>query len=184
MKKTGVYLLFVMLLGNVALAQNFTLKSNDLGGQATIKEFYNSFGCSGQNISPQLSWTGIPKGTQSFAVTMYDKDAPTGSGFWHWVIFNIPANVTELKAGAGDINKFIAPKEAIQSITDYGTNGYGGPCPPPGAPHQYLITVYALKTKLDLDKNASPAIVGFNLHANALAIASIVMYGQRFKYGQ
>ena len=179
MKKIFTSLLVFILLGNCALAQNFTLKSNDLGGQATIKEFYNSFGCTGQNISPQLSWTGVPKGTQSFAITIYDKDAPTGSGFWHWVIFNIPADVTELKSGAGDVSKGIAPKEAVQSITDFGTTGYGGPCPPPGAPHQYLITVYALKTKLDLGKNASPALVGFNLNANALAIASIVMYGQR-----
>ncbi|PLK43613.1 YbhB/YbcL family Raf kinase inhibitor-like protein [Emticicia sp. TH156] len=184
MKKTGVYLLFVMLLGNVALAQNFTLKSNDLGGQATIKEFYNNFGCGGKNSSPQLSWSDAPKGTKSFAVTIYDKDAPTGSGFWHWVIFNIPADVTELKANAGDVRKAIAPKGAIQCINDYGEVGYAGPCPPPGGPHQYLITVYALKTKLDLGKDARPPLVGFNLNANALAIASIVMYGQRFNFGQ
>ncbi|GAB3507091.1 YbhB/YbcL family Raf kinase inhibitor-like protein [Emticicia fontis] len=179
MKKVSVSLFAILLISSFSFAQNFTLKSNDLGGQATQKEFFNSFGCTGQNISPQLSWAGVPQGTQSFAITIYDKDAPTGSGWWHWVVFNIPANVTELKAGAGDISKSIAPKECVQSITDFGKPGYGGPCPPPGAPHEYLITVYALKTKLDLDKNASPAMVGFNINANTLAKASIVMYGQR-----
>lgn len=179
MRKIGTFLVMLMAISSFSSAQNFTLKSKDLGGQASQKEFFNSFGCTGQNISPQLSWTDVPKGTQSFAITIYDKDAPTGSGWWHWVVFNIPANVTELKAGAGDISKGIAPKECVQSITDFGTQGYGGPCPPPGAPHEYLITVYALKSKLDLDKNASPAMVGFNLTANTIAKASIVMYGQR-----
>lgn len=177
MKTTIVTALtFIALITN---AQTFTLKSADIGGQATQKEFYNGFGCSGQNISPQLSWENAPADTKAFAVTMYDKDAPTGSGFWHWVVFNIPANVTELKSGAGDPSKNLMPKDAIQGNTDYGKPGYGGPCPPPGAPHQYLITVYALKSKIDLDKNATPAVVGFNLNANAIAKASIVMYGQR-----
>jgi Raf kinase inhibitor-like YbhB/YbcL family protein len=160
-------------------AQNFTLKSADLGGQASQKEFFNGMGCTGQNISPQLSWENPPAGTQFYAITMYDKDAPTGSGFWHWVVFNIPASVTELKSGAGDVSKNLAPKEAIQSITDFGKPGYGGPCPPAGAPHQYLFTVYALKNKIDLDKNASPAMVGFYLNGSMLAKASIVMYGKQ-----
>ncbi|NOT75787.1 MAG: YbhB/YbcL family Raf kinase inhibitor-like protein [Cyclobacteriaceae bacterium] len=160
-------------------AQTFTLKSNEVGGQATNKQFANVFGCKGENISPQLSWENAPAGTQSFAVTIFDKDAPTGSGFWHWVIFNIPADVKELKSGAGDISKGLAPKEAIQINTDAGTPGYVGPCPPPGAPHEYLITVYALKSKLALDKSATPAYVGFNLSGTLLAKASIVMYGRQ-----
>lgn len=94
-------------------------------------------------------------------------------------IFNIPAAETELKSGAGDVAKGLAPKDAIQSVTDFGTPGYGGPCPPPGPSHQYLITVYALKSKIELDKNASPAMVGFYLNSNALAKASLVMYGQQ-----
>ena len=167
------------LVATASFAQTFTLKSNEVGGQATNKQFANVFGCHGENISPQLSWENAPEGTQSFAVTIYDKDAPTGSGFWHWLIFNIPANVTELKSNAGDVAKPIAPKEAIQSITDFGTQGYGGPCPPPGAPHEYLITVYAVKTKLDLNKTTTPAIVGFMLNSNLLAKASIVMYGKQ-----
>ncbi len=120
-----------------------------------------------------------PKETQSFAVTMYDKDAPTGSGFWHWLIFNIPANIMELKSNAGDITKAIAPAGSVQSNTDVGKPGYFGACPPPGQSHQYLITVFALKSKLELDKNATPAVVGFYLNQNAIAKASIVTYGQR-----
>ena len=175
-----VYLLMAALvLGAGAQAQTFTLKSNELGGQATNRQFFSGFGCHGDNVSPELSWENAPAGTQAFAVTMYDKDAPTGSGFWHWVVFNIPANVTELKSGAGDAAKGLLPAGVVQSVTDFGMPGYGGPCPPPGAPHEYLITVYALKTKLSLDKTASPAFVGFNLNANLLAKASIVMYGQQ-----
>lgn len=162
-----------------SLKQNFTLKSNNLKGQATVKEFFNSFGCTGHNTSPQLSWSDAPKGTESFAVTIYDKDAPSGSGWWHWLIFNVPADVTELKADAGDVNTSIAPKECTQSINDYSTYGYGGPCPPPGELHQYLITVFALKTTLDLDKSTNPAVVGFNINANTIAKASIVIYGKR-----
>jgi Raf kinase inhibitor-like YbhB/YbcL family protein len=175
-----------LLLSTIALcsitfgfAQNFTLKSKDIGGQATNKEFFNGFDCTGENVSPQLSWENVPAGTQSFAVTMYDKDAPTGSGFWHWVIFNIPANVTELKTNAGDITKNLAPAGVVQGITDAGKHGYVGPCPPPGPIHEYLITVYALKSKIDLDKNAPPALVGFYMSKSVIAKASIVMYGKR-----
>ncbi|WP_232373311.1 YbhB/YbcL family Raf kinase inhibitor-like protein [Pinibacter aurantiacus] len=179
MKRTITIAALLFLVCKMCIAQTFTLKSNDVGGQATQKQFANTFGCHGQNISPQLSWENAPAGTQSFAVTMYDKDAPTGSGFWHWVVFNIPANVTELKSGAGDVSKNLAPAEAIQSNTDAGMPGYIGPCPPPGAAHQYLITVYALKTKLQLDKNATPPFVGFNLNMNVLAQASIVFYAKQ-----
>jgi len=105
-------LLLAVLAGGTLSAQTFTLKSNNIGGQATNKQFANTFGCHGENISPELSWTNAPAGTQSFAVTIYDKDAPTGSGFWHWLIFNIPANVTELKSDAGNISKGPAPAGA------------------------------------------------------------------------
>ena len=179
MKKLVLFLSSFILSITCVFSQTFTLKSNDIGGQATQKQFFNGMGCSGQNISPQLSWENAPEGTTHFAVTMYDKDAPTGSGFWHWVIFNIPATVTELKSGAGEVAKKLAPKEAIQSVTDFGKPGYGGPCPPAGAPHQYLITVYALKSKIELDKNASPAMVGFYLNSNMISKASIIMYGRQ-----
>lgn len=179
MNKILVILPALIFTSIITVAQTFTLKSNDIGGQAVNKQFANSFGCHGENISPQLSWENAPKETQSFAVTMYDKDAPTGSGFWHWLIFNIPANIMELKSNAGDITKAIAPAGSVQSNTDVGKPGYFGVCPPPGQSHQYLITVFALKSKLELDKNATPAVVGFYLNQNAIAKASIVTYGQR-----
>lgn len=160
-----------------AQTKTFTLKSKDVGGQFTNKQFYNSFGYKGANISPQLSWENAPEGTKSFAVTIHDADAPTGSGWWHWVIFNIPVNVSELKTDAGNIKAGLAPAGSIQSRTDFGTPGYGGPCPPPGAAHPYIITVYALKDNLKLDQTAMPAYVGYNLSGSTLAKASLLVYG-------
>ena len=177
-----IAILLTLMLANQALAQNtFTLSSKDLGGQATTLQEFNGFGCTGKNQSPQLSWANAPEGTQSFAVTMYDPDAPTGSGWWHWLIFDIPADVNELVSNAGNVNLKLAPEGAIQSITNYGAPGFGGPCPPPGhGLHQYVITVHALKTdKLGLDANANPAVVGYYLWNNTLAKASIVAYYQR-----
>ena len=164
-----------------AKSQTFTLKSKDIGGQATGKQVFNGFGCTGENISPQLYWDNPPDGTQSFAVTMYDPDAPTGSGFWHWVIFDIPASVKELPSDAGNLTKKLAPVGSVQSVTDFGQPGYGGPCPPVGHGfHTYMITIYALKVpKLGLDKSASPAFVGFNLYSNTIGKASLVMYYKR-----
>jgi Raf kinase inhibitor-like YbhB/YbcL family protein len=172
---------YTLLLASYAHSQTFTLRSKDIGGQATQKQVFNGFGCSGENISPELFWENAPEGTKSFAMTMYDRDAPTGSGFWHWVVFDIPANVNELKSGAGDLSKALAPAGSVQSLTDFGQAGYGGPCPPAGHGfHQYLITVYALKSeKLGIDKSATPANVGFNLFSNTIEKASMVMYYKR-----
>ena len=163
--------------------KTFTLSSKDLGGETTKVQEFNGFGCSGDNVSPQLSWKNAPEGTKSFAITMYDPDAPTGSGFWHWVVFDIPANTNELVTNAGNVKLNIAPKGAIQSKTDYGINGFGGPCPPVGHGfHQYIITIHALKTdKLGLDANSNPAVVGFYLWNSTLAKASIVAYYKRDK---
>lgn len=162
-------------------AQSFTLKSNDLGGQITHKQVLNGFGCTGENRSPHLGWAHAPKETRGFAVTIYDPDAPTGSGWWHWVVFDIPAGVTELVQGAGDVASGLLPSPAIQSMTDFGSKGYGGPCPPQqDKPHLYLITVYALDTStLGLDSQASPALVGFYLQKHTLAKASLAVYYQR-----
>lgn len=168
-----------LLLGALqARAENFTLVSKELGGQLTMAQVFAGFGCTGKNISPQLQWANAPAGTKSFAITVYDPDAPTGSGWWHWVIFNIPATVSQLPADAGNPAKNLAPKGSVQSVTDYGKPGFGGACPPVGdKPHRYVFTVYALKVeKLDLDSTASPAMVGFNLNQNALARASLISY--------
>jgi Raf kinase inhibitor-like YbhB/YbcL family protein len=133
------------------------------------------FGCAGGNVSPHLRWSGAPEGTKSFAVTCYDPDAPTGSGFWHWLVVNIPPSVSELVAGAGSA-KGTLPAGALQTRTDFGAAGYGGPCPPGGDhPHRYLFTVFAVKAdKLKVSADTSAAVVGFNLHFNTLAKAAIM----------
>src|SRR5436190_2045613 len=154
---------------------SFRVSAPDLEskGRITAAHVYNSFGCSGQNISPALNWSNAPAGTKSFAVTAYDPDAPTGSGWWHWVMYNIPASVTSLPAGAG--NGRDAPRGSQQGRTDFGSKGYGGPCPPAGdKPHHYHFTVFALKVdKIDVPGDATAAYVGFNLNANKLATARV-----------
>jgi Raf kinase inhibitor-like YbhB/YbcL family protein len=164
-------------------AGTFSLQSAEIKPGASIAgaQVYKGFGCEGGNVSPSLQWTNAPAGTKSFAITVYDPDAPTGSGWWHWVMFNIPASVTALPAGAGDPAGGEAPQGAVQSRTDFGKPGYGGPCPPKGdKPHRYIFTVYALKTdKIDADADASGALVGFMLNANKLAKASFTgQYGR------
>src|SRR5206468_11826396 len=134
-------LTLLLFVGITANAQTFTLKSSELGGQATMKQVFNGFGCTGENISPQLFWENALKETKSFAITIFDETAPTGSGWWHWLIFDIDKNFTELKSDAGNIKKQIAPVNSIQSKTDFGFQGYGGPCPPEGHGfHKYTIT--------------------------------------------
>ncbi|GAB3800496.1 YbhB/YbcL family Raf kinase inhibitor-like protein [Spirosoma humi] len=165
--------------GSQTTAQAFTLKSDELGGQLTNKQYFNGMGFSGENQSPQLYWKNPPAQTQAFAVTMYDLDAPTGSGLWHWVVFNIPPDVQELKSGAGDADRNLLPEGAVQSNTDMGTPGYVGAAPAEGPAHRYLITVHALGNKLELDKHATPALVGFTMHFATLAKASLLVYGQK-----
>lgn len=167
----------------VIQAGSFTLTSPDLpeGKPLANAQVFDSLGCTGQNVSPALTWTGAPAGTKSFAVTVYDPDAPTGSGWWHWLIFNIPASVTSLPAGAGDAKGGKAPKGSVQSRTDFGGPGFGGACPPPGdKPHRYIFTVHALKVEsLPLDANVSGAMVGYYLGQNTLAKASFTRtYGR------
>lgn len=159
--------------------ETFTLRSNDLGGVATLREAHEA--CGGDNVSPQLYWLNVPDGTKSFALTMYDRDAPTGSGFWHWMVFDIPPMVMEIPAGAGDPGLHLMPKAAVQSINDYGQHGYGGPKPPHGHGwHNYMITIYALKVaKLGLTRDALPAQVGFLLWLNTIEKASMVFYYER-----
>lgn len=174
----ALFISSLLWLATPAFSQTFTLSSSGLGGQATLEQVFSGFGCSGENKSPELRWTHPPEGTKSFAVTIYDEDAPTGSGWWHWLIFDIPATENGLVKNAGDPSKNLAPKGAIQSMTDFGKTGYGGPCPPPGTGiHRYVITVYALRTeKLGTDADAVPAMVGFNLEHKVIEKASVVFY--------
>ncbi len=162
-------------------AHTFTLSSPDLGGQGTVTQEFSGFGCTGQNRSPHLQWHHAPAGTKSFALTLYDPDAPTGSGWWHWLVFDLPAHITEIPSGAGDPANGSMPSPAIQSLTDYGVVGYGGPCPPQGHGfHQYIITLYALDTEsLGLSAQTNPAVVGFTIGAHTLAKASLVFYYKR-----
>ena len=166
-----------------ARAQTFTLSSPDVseGGTLASAQVYKGLGCTGDNVSPELTWSGAPAGTKSFALTVYDPDAPTGSGWWHWLILNIPPSVTKLAKNAGNPAAKLAPKMSIETRTDFGTPGYGGPCPPKGdAPHHYIFTVFALDAdKLPVDAKASAVVVGSNLHSHTLAKATLTAtYGR------
>jgi Raf kinase inhibitor-like YbhB/YbcL family protein len=173
----------ICLASTVVYAANFKLTSPTIMPGATLSgdQVFNGFGCTGKNQSPALKWTAGPKGTKSYAITVYDPDAPTGSGWWHWVVYNIPANVTELSMGAGDESGTMLPAGALQGRTDYGLHAFGGACPPKGdKPHRYIFTIYALKIeKIDVPNDASAALIGFMIHANSLGKASFTA-----KYGR
>jgi Raf kinase inhibitor-like YbhB/YbcL family protein len=157
---------------------SFTLTSSDVEDGGTIPEAHRSaaFGVpGGEDRSPQLSWSGFPEGTKSFAVTVYDPDAPTASGFWHWAVANIPASVTELPAGAGAQGGAGLPAGAVQLRNDGGFAGYVGAAPPAGhGPHRYYVVVHAVDVeRLEVPEDASPAFLGFTLFSHTLARATI-----------
>ena len=163
-----------------AAASSLALQSADFapGGAIALGCVYDRFGCRGGNASPGLVWNHPPAGTLSFAVLLFDPDAR--GGWWHWAVFDIPAGVTSLRAGAGDPTRHLLPTGAIQARNDWGAMGYGGPCPPPGPPHHYRLMIYALSVaKLGLGADASAAQVAAKVQASALAQAEIVgLYGR------
>jgi Raf kinase inhibitor-like YbhB/YbcL family protein len=167
-----------------AHAQKFEVSSTDIakGKPIAMDYVFNGFGCTGKNISPALSWKNAPAGTKGFAVMVHDPDAPTGgAGFWHWVVVNLPASATGLAQGVGAADGKALPEGARQINTDFGSPGWGGPCPPQGSkPHRYNFTVYALKVdKLDLPPNATASLTGFMVNGNALGKASLMgKYGR------
>lgn len=174
--------LSLLLLSTSSLAEKFSLSSIDITHGKLMKKAqeFKGFGCDGDNVSPQLAWKNAPAGTKAFAITAYDPDAPTGSGWWHWQIVNIPLNVTFLPTNAGDFAKNLAPKDSIQITNDYGIEGFGGACPPKGhGIHRYQFTVYALSSLLEFPKNASSALIGYMIHANSLGSATIEALYQR-----
>lgn len=170
----------LILHAGVHAAPSFTVSSDDVadGKMMGSAQVYEGFGCSGGNLAPQLAWQHAPAGTRSFAVTVYDPDAPTGSGWWHWSVFNLPASTSSLPHGA---TAATLPAGAVQGRNDYGNNAFGGACPPAGdKPHRYQVTVWALKVdKLPLDQQSSAAMLGYMLSANALGKARITpVYGR------
>jgi Raf kinase inhibitor-like YbhB/YbcL family protein len=156
----------------------FTLTSKDItDGQPLGKDQVSGImGAGGSDISPDLSWSGFPEQTRSFAVTVYDPDAPTASGFWHWAVANLPATVTDLPAGVGDGSSSGFPGEAITLANDAGLKRFIGAAPPAGhGPHRYFVAVHAVDVeKLDLPEGATPAYLGFNLFSHAIARAILV----------
>ncbi len=169
-------ILTTLLASNSALAGSLTLASTDIANgkfMAKAQEF-QGFGCSGGNRSPQLSWSGAPEGTAAFAILVHDADAPTGSGWWHWQLVNIPKDVTSLPAGA------MAPAGSQSMSNDYGSKGFGGACPPPKhGVHHYRFTVHALSQTLELPENASGALTGYMVKAHSLGSSTIEALYQR-----
>ncbi len=182
----GLIILSILSVGS-AFGEGFTLESNDISGQLSKLHAFNypAFGCNGDNVSPHLRWRNIPSGTKSFAIMVHDPDAPTGGGGWyHWVVFNIPSNITSFAQDSGNIKKNLLPESAVQSVSDYGQPGYGGACPPKGdKPHRYIFTVYALDiakaqmgSEMVLTSKSSPAMVGCLINDHTLAKASLIAY--------
>ena len=162
----------------------FSVTSSDVtdGQELPLPHVSGVMGAGGEDRSPQLAWSGFPEGTRSFAVTVYDPDAPTASGFWHWAVANIPADVTELPSGAGDKDAPQLPEGAVQLRNDGGFAGFVGAAPPAGhGPHRYFVVVHAVDAeRLDVDADATPAVLGFNLFFHTLARATMVLtYEQR-----
>ncbi|BFM51300.1 YbhB/YbcL family Raf kinase inhibitor-like protein [Marinomonas sp. THO17] len=174
--KLRCYFWSIMLMSGSVLAESFTLNSADIehGSFMGKAQEFEGFGCSGGNQSPQLSWSGAPEGTKAFAITVYDPDAPTGSGWWHWQVVNIPSNVASLPSGAGNANNRFIPKGSRQISNDYGVTGFGGACPPPGdGAHRYQFTVHALSQTLDLPEDPSGALTGYMINAYSLDSATL-----------
>ncbi|MGQ9368357.1 YbhB/YbcL family Raf kinase inhibitor-like protein [Azospirillum sp. ST 5-10] len=178
MRKAAFILVLAAAVAGPAAAGSFRVAAPGLAPDGTLPDaqVLDGFGCRGGNRSPALTWSEPPAGTRSLAVTVYDPDAPTGSGWWHWTLFNLPPGLRGLPEGGGPL-----PEGAVQGRTDFGTAGYGGACPPPGdPPHRYVVTVWALDTPaLPLDGGAAGAMVGFFLNRHALAKAEVTARHRR-----
>lgn len=177
MKTIFSFSAFMILTSAFAADLKVESKSIKEGQPISNTYVFNGFGCSGENKSPHLKWSAGPKGTKYYAVSAYDPDAPTGSGWWHWVVINLPAKVTELAEGASGSS---LPQGALETRTDFAKQGYGGPCPPVGdKPHRYYFKVFALKDKIPVEAEAPGAMAGY--YINSLKIAEgqlMAIYGR------
>jgi Raf kinase inhibitor-like YbhB/YbcL family protein len=178
MQKLSVVVACTLALAGAAHAGGFKLSSDDIrpNGAIADEQVFEGFGCTGKNVSPELKWSGAPAGTKSFALLVHDPDAPTGgAGWWHWVVTNIPATAAGLPKGAGKTDGSALPAGAHQVRTDFGSPGWGGPCPPVGdKPHRYNFTLHALKVdKLDLPPDASASLAGLMVGANSIGKATL-----------
>ena len=170
-------LLALLTASSISSAHGLTLHgpvpmSGDRLDHAQVND---GFGCAGGNRSPALKWVRVPAGTRSLALTIFDVDAPTGSGWWHWVVYDIPAGAKGLAAGTGNVDSMQLPRGTKQARNDFGQQGYGGACPPKGdKPHRYVVTLYALDVAtLDAPADASPAMIGYLLHRHRIAQSSV-----------
>lgn len=174
--KTGLLLAAAMVAASVSAA-DFTLSSSDIahGESMSAKHEFAGFGCTGDDLSPQLAWSNPPAGTRSFAITAYDPDAPTGSGWWHWQVVNLPATVRVLETNAGHASGEGLPAGGQQVVNDYGVAGFGGACPPVGhGVHRYRFTVHALSVELlDVPPSASGALAGYLINAHTIESATL-----------
>ena len=170
-----IFIALLHIFSISAQAEGFKVTSKSIaeGKNLDPAHIYQGFGCNGGNIAPDLSWSKAPEGTKSFAVTMYDPDAPTGSGWWHWFVFNIPSDVYHLAANTR------LPENAVELKNDYGIKGFGGACPPPGEVHRYQFTVHALDTILDLDHTVSNALAGYMVRAHSIGSDTITAIYKR-----
>jgi Raf kinase inhibitor-like YbhB/YbcL family protein len=155
----------------------FRLTSPDIkpNGTISMEQVFGGFGCTGKNISPALAWSGAPEATKSFALLVHDPDAPTGgAGWWHWLVLNIPASATGLAKDAGKVDGSGLPAGAAQVATDFGSPGWGGPCPPVGdKPHRYIFTLYALKTERLDAGGGTASLAGYMVNGNSIAKATL-----------
>lgn len=172
-----ITILLSLSVSMFANSNSLTIASNDIAdGEFMAKAHeFNGFGCTGNDLSPHLMWSDAPEDTKSFAITVYDPDAPTGSGWWHWQIVNIPKAVSEITTGAGTAKANNTPQGSMQMFNDYGIKGFGGACPPSGhGVHRYRFTVHALSAEtLELPENASGALTGYMINANTIESATI-----------
>jgi len=178
--KIALGLFSALAFSNLVAAADFQLSSPTIKSEATLSldQVFNSFGCTGKNLSPELVWKNAPAGTKSFALTVYDPDAPTGSGWWHWVVYNLPVTTTKLPAGAGTADGKNLPAGTLQGRTDFGAPGFGGACPPVGdKPHRYIFTLHALNAeKLEVPADATAALIGYMINATRIDQTSFTAY--------